>query len=280
MSNALKDVVAGSAGGVLICLTGHPFDTVKVRMQTSTKYSGMVNAFSTIVKEEGFFGIYKGVQSPLVGTTFMNAYLFCVNGVIKKITQGNNPNKELTLSQILQSGALAGAALSFVESPVDFFKCQLQVRYKSYNGYVDCVSKILRTYGIRGAYQGLGATLVRNVPANCAYFGAYEFVKRKLSKGKKHPAVLDILFAGFIGGTANWIVSYPADVVKSTMQTDTPNKAERIFKTISITSREIYKRFGIKGFFKGLTPALVRAGPANAFGFLGYEVTRRFIDGE
>jgi len=29
-----KDVVAGTAGGVAICAVGHPFDTIKVRLQT------------------------------------------------------------------------------------------------------------------------------------------------------------------------------------------------------------------------------------------------------
>jgi hypothetical protein len=44
--------------------------------------------------------------------------------------------------------------LAFVESPVDFFKCQLQVRYKEYNGFFDCALKIAKNGGISGIYQG------------------------------------------------------------------------------------------------------------------------------
>lgn len=49
---------------------GHPLDTIKVRLQSSQasgKYSGTLNAFKTIVREERVRGLYKGVTSPLVG---------------------------------------------------------------------------------------------------------------------------------------------------------------------------------------------------------------------
>lgn len=31
---AWKEITAGTVGGVAICLVGHPFDTLKVRLQT------------------------------------------------------------------------------------------------------------------------------------------------------------------------------------------------------------------------------------------------------
>ena len=43
--------------------------TVKVRFQdpnTSARYSGTFNAVSTIIREERFSGLYKGVVSPMV----------------------------------------------------------------------------------------------------------------------------------------------------------------------------------------------------------------------
>jgi len=43
--------------------------TVKVRFQdpnTSARYSGTFNAVSTIIREERFSGLYKGVMSPMV----------------------------------------------------------------------------------------------------------------------------------------------------------------------------------------------------------------------
>ena len=59
---------------------------------------------------------------------------------------------------------------------MDFLKSQLQIQYgpvKKYNGLVDCAIKIAKEGGIRGMYQGFGATMFRDVPATALYFGSY-----------------------------------------------------------------------------------------------------------
>jgi solute carrier family 25 (mitochondrial carnitine/acylcarnitine transporter), member 20/29 len=53
--------MAGIAG----CLVGHPFDTLKVRLQTQPVdkpvYRGLVDCFVKTLKWEGIGGLYKGV---------------------------------------------------------------------------------------------------------------------------------------------------------------------------------------------------------------------------
>jgi solute carrier family 25 carnitine/acylcarnitine transporter 20/29 len=48
-----KDVVAGGVGGGLSVLCAHPFDTIKVRLQTTNNYSGMRDCFMKMVRKEG-----------------------------------------------------------------------------------------------------------------------------------------------------------------------------------------------------------------------------------
>ena len=61
----LQNTVAGTAGGVAICLVGHPFDTLKVRLQTQSVlkpvYSGLKDCFLKTLEWEGVSGLYKGV---------------------------------------------------------------------------------------------------------------------------------------------------------------------------------------------------------------------------
>ena len=65
------DIFAGTMAGIAVTLVGHPFDTLKVRLQTqpieNPIYSGVVDCFKKTIKWEGPQGLYKGVQSPLVG---------------------------------------------------------------------------------------------------------------------------------------------------------------------------------------------------------------------
>lgn len=72
--SSLRDFVAGGAGGVCAVLVGHPFDLVKVRLQTAEKgvYSGALDvARKTIAREGPIRGLYAGVSAPLVGVTPM-----------------------------------------------------------------------------------------------------------------------------------------------------------------------------------------------------------------
>jgi len=287
---ALKDILAGSAGGIAQCLSGHPLDTVKVRLQTQPtnvpvlKYQGTIHAFQTIIKEEGLAAVYKGVQSPLIGMALMNSVLFLSYGQAKAFMQRDS-NEPLTIPQYFLCGAFVGLSVSFVEGPVDLLKSQLQSQgvggaKSRYTGFVDCAKQIVTNHGVRGVYQGLQATLIRDIPANALYFGTYEVARRALVKpGQKVEDLspLMVLLAGGLGGMAFWAFTYPTDVIKSSLQTDSPVRSERKYANYMDAVRKIHKADGIKGFFKGFTPCMIRSFPANAVCFLAYEQARKII---
>jgi len=129
-------------------------------------------------------------------------------------------------------------------------------------------------------YQGLQATLIRDIPANSLYFGVYEWMKRKLRKEGQRSEDLPawkVLIAGGVGGMAFWAFTYPTDVIKSSIQTDSPVMAERKYKNYSDAVKKIWAADGARGFFKGFAPCMIRSFPANAVCFLAYEQARKFI---
>jgi solute carrier family 25 (mitochondrial carnitine/acylcarnitine transporter), member 20/29 len=74
---SLRALVAGGVGGVCAVVVGHPFDLVKVRLQTAEKgvYSGAMDVVRKTVAREGLMrGLYAGVSAPLVGVTPMCKY--------------------------------------------------------------------------------------------------------------------------------------------------------------------------------------------------------------
>ena len=50
--SGLVHSLSGLAGGTAQVLTGHPFDTVKVRLQTSNKYNGAIDCLVKTVRQE------------------------------------------------------------------------------------------------------------------------------------------------------------------------------------------------------------------------------------
>jgi solute carrier family 25 carnitine/acylcarnitine transporter 20/29 len=98
----LRSLAAGGFGGVCAVIVGHPFDLVKVRLQTAEKgmYSGVLDVVRKSVAKDGLArGLYAGVSAPLVGVTPMckfNSHFANSNGL-----------ESLPVSQRRPRGAMA-----------------------------------------------------------------------------------------------------------------------------------------------------------------------------
>lgn len=70
----LRSLAAGGFGGVCAVISGHPFDLVKVRLQTAEAgvYKGAIDCLMKGIAKDGLArGLYAGVSAPLVGVTPM-----------------------------------------------------------------------------------------------------------------------------------------------------------------------------------------------------------------
>ena len=73
----LRSLAAGGFGGICAVVVGHPFDLVKVRLQTAERgvYTGAIDAVKKSIAKDGLRrGLYAGVSAPLVGVTPMCMY--------------------------------------------------------------------------------------------------------------------------------------------------------------------------------------------------------------
>ena len=81
---------------------------------------------------------------------------------------------------------------------------------------------------------------------------------------------------GGLAGEALWISSYPLDVVKSKMQSDGFGKGQRYKGTLDCFG-QVWREGGLRGFWRGLGPTLVRAMPVSAGTFAVVEVVMRML---
>jgi len=285
----IKNFFAGGLGGVCTVVVGHPFDTVKVRLQTMPKvvpgqtplYSGTWDCVKKTVKLEGFRGLYKGMAAPLTGVAPIFAISFLGFGVGKKLQQ-QHPDDKLTRLQLFNAGAFSAIGTTIIMAPGERIKCLLQVQAAStgpakYNGPVDCIKQLYREGGLRCIYRGTAATLLGDVPASGVYFVTYEWLQEVLASDsdKKTMSPLRTMFAGGVAGIINWIIAIPPDVLKSRLQTAPeglyPNGIRDVFKTLM-------KEEGAFALYRGAVPVLLRAFPANAVCFLGFETGMKFLN--
>lgn len=109
----------------------------------------------------------------------------------------------------------------------------------AYTTVLDCVKATIRTNGFKGPFQGLGATLVRNAPANSIYLGSFEVMKDQMAKYRECkktelPAAW-VITAGGLGGLLYWLAIYPVDVIKSAMATDSIEPSKRKYPDMATT---------------------------------------------
>ncbi|XP_076022258.1 mitochondrial carnitine/acylcarnitine carrier protein [Genypterus blacodes] len=278
----LKNFVAGGVAGACLLLAGHPLDTIKVRLQTQPKasrsryvlYTGTYDCFRKTVTKEGVLGLYKGMGAPLAGVAPMMAISFFGFGLGKQLQQ-KDTGKPLTHTQIFLSGCLAGVFTTVIVAPGERIKCLLQVQASSahprYSGPLDCAISLYKEQGIRSVYKGTILTLIRDVPSNGLYFLTYESLKNFLTPEGQSVSELStpkILLAGGIAGILNWTIALPPDVLKSNFQTAADGK----YRGLADVLRTLLREEGPKALYKGFNAVFLRAFPANAACFLGFEV--------
>ncbi|KAG2197734.1 hypothetical protein INT47_010670 [Mucor saturninus] len=288
MSQAVKDCLSGTVGGIVQVLTGQPFDTVKVRLQTQSTanplYTGMMDCVNKTRAKEGFGGFYKGTMTPLVGIGACVSIQFVVLEAMKRHFSAVNGRSDfLTNGQLYLAGAASGVANSFVSGPVEHIRTRLQVQTGTgYSGPIDCIRQIYRSHGISGIYKGQAVTMAREFQGYGAYFLAYEYLvqeamkKDNLQKRSDLPTWKVCAFGG-AAGYAMWFTIYPIDAIKSKLQTDGFTTETRKYSSALDCARKIFATEGAAGFFRGIGPCLLRAAPVNAATFMGFEMAMRVL---
>ncbi|KAG0262715.1 hypothetical protein BG011_009845 [Mortierella polycephala] len=219
----------------------------------------------------------------------------------------------LSIPMLCLSGGISGIFASMVLTPVELIKCKLQVqqighlfnkkdvksapvRNALHSGPLSVMKHIYTQNGLRGFYLGHFPTLLRETGGGAAWFGSYEALCRLLisreqvkAPGGKTVTQADLtapqlMFAGAIAGMAYNFILFPADCIKSQMQTrDVLRSHQRPMPGSSAaqgfwgTGKGIFRSEGIRGLYRGCGITVARAAPSSAIIFLTYELlSRRF----
>jgi solute carrier family 25 (mitochondrial carnitine/acylcarnitine transporter), member 20/29 len=169
------------------------------------------------------------------------------------------------------AGGLAGLTNSVISGPIEHVRIRLQTQpsgeLRLYTGPADCLRKITSYEGITGLYRGQVVTLLREFHGYGIWFAAFEALmgldtqRNKISR-EEIPSWKVALYGG-LAGEALWLGSHPLDVIKSKMQSDGFGDEKR-YKTMTGCFQQTYMNEGIRGLWRGIGPALLRAMPVSA----------------
>lgn len=227
-----------------------------------------------MIAREGLMSLYRGMAGMIYLALPRFAIAFHGNALGRNLYAAHVSGSgtvvvdptELNYPEILAGGLFSQLVIvPCLVTPLERVKILMQTdpRHRS---QVECIKTLVRSRGRSSLFKGLALTYSRDLPSFATYFLCYERFRHFF----RNPAdgtysVGGTLLSGGLAGVCAWFVAIPFDTAKNRHQA-------KLEKESSIqTVKRLYRQEGWKGFYRGAGPILVRAFPANAAAFLGYE---------
>ena len=241
----------------------------------------------------------------------INSLMFTGESIAIRILEPNKkPGEVGSRFNTFVAGSAGGLLACTVLVPSEVIKCALQTSSLQMNGAeaaanlkkgafqqtTDTIKLIIRTEGYMGFYKGFAATAIRDIPAIGSYFFIYKNARDLFSKMEQknvkvepgqpvvphQPSSLATIMAGGAAGTLSWAVIYPLDVIKTITQVSTVPVNGNLKSYKDMPAWEVgfshLKQHGVRGFYRGLAPTLLRAFPVNASTFFFYEKFKLMLE--
>ncbi|KAM7265386.1 hypothetical protein ACFE04_003069 [Oxalis oulophora] len=187
-ANICVHFVGGGLAGITAASATYPLDLVRTRLAVQRNimyYKGISHAFRTILQEEGFLGLYKGLGATLLGVGPNIAISFSVYESLRSYWNSHRPN-DSPITVGLACGSISGIASSTATFPLDLVRRRKQLegaggRARVYNtGLFGMFKHIVKSEGFRGLYRGILPEYYKVVPGVGIVFMTYETMKMLL----------------------------------------------------------------------------------------------------
>ncbi|KAL9421561.1 hypothetical protein AB3S75_033938 [Citrus x aurantiifolia] len=188
-SDLFVHFVSGGLAGITAASVTYPLDLVRTRLAAQTNviyYRGICHALQTICRDEGIWGLYKGLGATLLGVGPSIAISFSVYETLRSFWQSQRQSDSPVLVS-LACGSLSGIASSTATFPLDLVRRRKQLegaggRARVYTtGLFGTFQYIFRTEGFRGLYRGILPEYYKVVPGVGICFMTYETLKMLLA---------------------------------------------------------------------------------------------------
>uniref|UniRef100_A0A8I3PMR9 Solute carrier family 25 member 45 n=2 Tax=Canis lupus familiaris TaxID=9615 RepID=A0A8I3PMR9_CANLF len=197
----VEEFVAGWISGALGLVLGHPFDTVKVRLQTQTTYQGIIDCMVKTYRHESLLGFFKGMSFPIASIAVVNSVLFGVySNTLLALTATSHQERWAqppSYTHVFIAGCTGGFVQAYCLAPFDLIKVRLQNQTEPrarpgsppprYRGPVHCAVSICREDGPWGLFRGAWALTLRDTPTLGIYFVTYEWLCRQSTPDRQNP---------------------------------------------------------------------------------------------
>lgn len=296
-ASAATNLIAGGGAGMMEALACHPLDTIKVRMQLSrrarapgVKRRGFVATGMDIARKETPLGLYKGLGAVMTGIVPKMAIRFTSYEWYKQALA----SKEGTVTG--KANFLAGLAAGVTEAvavvtPMEVVKIRLQAQHHSmsdpldvpkYRNAAHALFTVVKEEGFGALYRGVSLTALRQGTNQAANFTAYTELKDYIQKNSADPTQQlpgwKTSIIGLISGAVGPFSNAPIDTIKTRLQRTPAEPGQTAMGRITSIANQMWKAEGIRAFWMGITPRVMRVAPGQAVTFTVYEYLKTALE--
>jgi solute carrier family 25 (mitochondrial oxoglutarate transporter), member 11 len=155
-------LLLGACAGGAASVIGSPCDLALVRIQSDSmlpaaqrrNYSGIINAASRIVKEEGVLALWRGATPVVIRAVVLNSALLAVAEQCKENFASYFQGGMTDWRNIIISNTIGGTVAAVVSLPFDMAKTRMQQMRPlpdgtlPYKNMFDCIGKIAKKEGV------------------------------------------------------------------------------------------------------------------------------------
>eukprot|EP00041_Stephanoeca_diplocostata_P040480 m.1639634 g.1639634 ORF g.1639634 m.1639634 type:complete len:311 (-) comp36943_c0_seq1:639-1571(-) len=292
-----KHLLAGGFSGVVTTTLLHPLDLIKVRFQAQNNstssssargnYSGVIDSFTKIIRNEGSRALYQGVSVNAIGSgTAWGLYFFAYEHMKRNLRESSGVAK-LAPTQHMGAALLAGGLTMVATNPIWVVKTRMCLQVNTahggtsgnYRGLIHGIRSIVAQDGVLGLYRGLLPGTLSSVHGS-VQFVVYEELKswrnerHGQTNGDKLPA-LDYITLAAVSKICATAVTYPFQVMRTRLQNNTDGDAAA--KSFRKELIRLWQTEGPGAFYRGLPVNILRVLPATCITFLVYENASHFL---
>jgi len=290
LQEALHPICAGYIAGSCGILVGHPLDSLKILLQTATTKTLPSTSQISPLPKRSLRSFYAGISVPLMTVGILQSLNFGMYDSFRKqfYHSHNQHNNDIhdyrtqdSLSNVILSASLAGAILSIFTSPLMVIKTKQQLQVWSMKDAARDTWK--RSGGIRNFYTGYIPHLMCESFGRGVYMGTYEYLKRRPSNNDPKELTMSdrMVYAG-MSGMACWTLIFPMDVLRSKQYAaaiSNTNLNGGATDGIWHMGKDMWKKEGIRSFFRGFGVTILRAGPVAAAVLPMYDLVLDWLQG-
>lgn len=274
-------LLAGGTAGTIGAIATCPLEVIKTRLQSSSRVTLNVGnqsigrCFQTVVRNEGWRSLFKGLGPNLVGIAPSRAIYFSIYKSVKSLLNKSfidTPEHPLIH---MTSAASAGFVTCTATNPIWVIKTRLQLSKESVT-VRQCMKSIWFTSGFTGFYKGLTASYV-GISETIIHFVIYEFFKAQIKQKRFSNPLSDdnfdhyIFFQYMIASAASkscaCAIAYPHEVARTRLREE-----GAVYKSFMQTVYLVWRSEGSLGLYRGLSIQLLRAIPFTAITMSTYEL--------